>query len=144
LVTGGQQNIVYYLDCGIVDYGMCGVILKLNTSESKEWVRFYKHPEVVQDWTTDYNLYDIKPTSDGGFVSAGWFAHSIDNTQDTWVIKVDSFGCLVPGCELTSVPKIERSITALNIYPNPANEVVHFDITPNGNQQSYELTLYDM
>ncbi|MGB0806942.1 MAG: T9SS type A sorting domain-containing protein, partial [Salibacteraceae bacterium] len=87
---------------------------------------------------------DVDPTPDGGFVAIGWLNPSNDNTQDTWMIKVDSFGCLVKGCEVTSVPQIESSVAQVNIYPNPASDIIHFDITPNGNQQSYELALYDM
>jgi hypothetical protein len=89
-------------------------------------------------------LYDIEPTPDGGFAAVGTMAFSIDNTQDTWVLKVDSFGCLKKGCEVTSVPQINQPIAQLKIYPNPAAEIVNIEITPAGNQQEYVFNLYDM
>jgi hypothetical protein len=124
-----------------------GVIAKYHTNGSKIWERNYRHPEAIDKHSTTHILSDIKLTPDGGFVAAGYLTHSTDNTQDTWVIKVDSFGCLAPGCEVTSVPQIEGSVSQLKIYPNPANEVLNIDITPNslnGNQNEFLFELYDM
>ena len=126
-----------------------GVITKYSSQGDLIWTRNYQHPENKLSLSSEHLLTSIVATPDGGFAAAGWlYPYPPDTgTQDTWVIKVDSFGCLTPGCELSSVPKIESSIAQLNIYPNPANDIVHFDITPNlqlGNQQSFELKLYDM
>lgn len=42
-----------------------------------------------------------------------------DGEQDLWVLKVDSFGCLVPGCQLYD--NIAEQGLELNVlaYPNP-------------------------
>ncbi|MGB0805987.1 MAG: T9SS type A sorting domain-containing protein [Salibacteraceae bacterium] len=138
-------------------YRIMGVITKYSAQGDLLWSRNYQHPENKLSQYSEHQLYEIVATPDGGFAAAGFlYPYPQDTgTQDTWVIKVDSFGCLTPGCELTNVPKIESSIVELKIYPNPANEIIHFDITPNtstsphfGSAQrpglAYELTLNDM
>ena len=146
LVACGQQRVAYYKDGNLDEYGKRGAILKFSADGQKKWERYYIHPEAVNNYATDNNLYDIKPTPDGGFVAVGYLTPSIDTTQDTWVIKVDSFGCLVQGCEVTSVPKINASISALKIYPNPAQDVLYIEITPNlqSAQQEFVFELYDV
>ena len=124
-----------------------GVITKYSAQGELLWSRNYSHPGNNLSPSSDHILESIVSTPDGGFAAAGWLYAVPPDTglQDVWVIKVDSFGCLTPGCEVSSVPKIESSIAQLKIYPNPATEEVHFDITPNlQNHRKYELKLYDM
>ncbi|MGB1004219.1 MAG: T9SS type A sorting domain-containing protein [Salibacteraceae bacterium] len=144
LIISGQRDIWDSGNIGPAKFRKHGVLAKYSITGESAWVRNYRHPEVPNEWYVKHLLFDVDPTPDGGFVAIGWLNPSNDNTQDTWMIKVDSFGCLVKGCEVTSVPQIESSVAQVNIYPNPASDIIHFDITPNGNQQSYELALYDM
>ena len=49
-------------------------------------------------------LRDVLPTPDGGFIAVG-AAYGVSHNgqsygQDAWVIKVDSMGCLEPGCDV--------------------------------------------
>ena len=148
LVVCGEQRIpnadTINLD-GL--YRITGVITKYSAQGELLWSRNYSHPGNNLSISSEHHLESIVSTPDGGFAAAGWLSGSPPDTglQDVWVIKVDSFGCLTPGCQLTSVPKIESSIAQLKIYPNPATEEVHFDITPNlQNHRKYELKLYDM
>lgn len=155
LIVTGNYDIHNDTNSGTDKWRPHGVIAKFSVNGERKWVRSYRHPEVKDHPLSDHYLFDIDPTPDGGFVAAGYLLHSIDNTQDTWMIKVDSFGCLVKGCEVTSVPKIESSVAQVKIYPNPASEVIHFDITPNNSNSphygsaqrsglTYKLELYDM
>lgn len=147
LVTCGQQRIP---NPDTITYigreRTMAVITKYSSQGDLLWSRNYQHPENKLNQSSLHQLSSIVATPDGGFAAAGYLYSVPPDTglQDAWIIKVDSFGCLTPGCELSSVPKIESSIAQLKIYPNPGNEIIHFDITPNGNQQRYELTLYDM
>jgi hypothetical protein len=94
----------------------------------------------------------IVATPNGGFAAAGWlYPFPPDTgTQDTWIIKVDSFGGLTPDCEVSSVPQITASIASLKIYPNPANENINIEITPSSlwlraaNQEEFVLELHDI
>lgn len=146
IVTCGQQRVIYYKDGVIDSYGMRGVISKYSQDGQQKWFRVYRHPEAIDYWNTLNFLYDIEATSDGGFVAAGTLSPSTDTTQDTWVIKVDSFGCMEPGCEVISVPEIEPAIAALKIYPNPSNGILNIEITPSISEHTdtYEFKLYDM
>ena len=71
-------------------------------------------------------LRDVVPTPDGGFIACGFAftaiaADTMLYTQDVWVVKVDSMGCLEPGCHL--IMGMETQITnlrdALLVSPNP-------------------------
>ncbi len=144
LITCGYQKITYPNKPTTDKHRIRGTIAKYAQDGTPIWRRYYHHPEVKDEPLSINILHDIKPTPDGGFVAAGYLAHSIDNTQDTWVIKVDSFGCLVQGCEVISVPRINAPIASLKIYPNPATESIKIEITPSGNQQEFVLELYDI
>jgi hypothetical protein len=39
-----------------------------------------------------------------------------------WVCKTDSFGCLVPGCELVGIAPKSSLAHSFKLYPNPAAE----------------------
>ena len=145
IIATGQHKIWNDSNSGTDKWRIHGIMAKYSVQGQQQWLRTYRHPEVPDQSSSSHILYDVDPTPDGGFVAIGWLNPSNNNTQDTWMIKVDSFGCLVKGCEVTSVPKIESSIAQLKIYPNPATEEVHFDITPIlQNHRKYELKLYDM
>ena len=147
LMVCGEQ---YYWSPDTINYPgpyrILGLISKYDKNGNQKWIRYYHHPEVIKAIGSFHVLNSIVQTPDGGFAAAGWlFPETPDTgTQDTWVIKVDSFGCLVQGCEVTSVPEINTTISALKIYPNPANDVLNINITPAENQQEFVLELYDI
>ncbi len=71
-------------------------------------------------------LYDVESTSDGGFVCTGvaWrdpvFDPDIQQSQTIWVVKTDSLGCVVPGCQLVGVEEYVMDLNEhLRIWPNP-------------------------
>ncbi|UTW66824.1 T9SS type A sorting domain-containing protein [bacterium SCSIO 12643] len=127
-------------------YSTMGVIAKYSANGDSLWSRSFVHPENVQSPWSDHFFNSIVQTDDGGFAAAGYLLPNPPDTgtQDTWVVKVDSFGCLVQGCEVVSVPQIETSIAALKIYPNPTHNLLNIEITPNGNPRVYDFELYDL
>ena len=50
-------------------------------------------------------FFDVLPTADNGCIAAGVAYNPVNapyppgHSQDTWVVKVDSMGCVVPGCD---------------------------------------------
>lgn len=147
LVACGAQQFLFDDKPTTDKYRTRGVISKYNSNGQLKWLRDYVHPE-TQDTPLSLNvLYDIEQTSGGGFVAIGTLSPSTDTTQDTWVIKVDSFGCLEPGCEVIGVPEIAQTIETLKIYPNPSKGILHIEITPGiqkTKNDTYEFQLYDM
>jgi hypothetical protein len=148
LITCGQRNVWNPNIVEPAKFRLHGILSKYSKDGAHIWERRYRHPEAVDLWNTKHFLYDVEPTADGGFAAAGFLTPSTDTTQDTWVIKVDSFGCMEPGCEVISVPEIEMAIAALKIYPNPSNGILNIKITPSSQRSEtpdgYEFELYDM
>lgn len=74
-------------------------------------------------------LYQIRHTSDGGYIGAGAITNWMSGVWEThvWVLKLDSLGCLAPGCgEFTIVSTTEPSgfpaQLSLRAFPNPASD----------------------
>jgi hypothetical protein len=71
----------------------------------------------------------VRPTPDGGYVAAGYLALPDTGTQDSWVIKVDSNGCLTPNCLVTGLPQIRRqNHLEVTVYPNPTSGTIHLEL----------------
>jgi len=84
------------------------------------WKRIYKTAIGVE--STD--MYDMDLTIDGGYVFTGLGAVGDSNglSWKTILIKVDSFGCLIPGCQLTDNTNPDFVGLDFKIFPNPATE----------------------
>lgn len=80
-------------------------------------------------------LYSIEPTSDGGMVLTGETWQSIlPNDHDLWLLKLDSMGCLVPGCQYVGINDLVFGLEdALTAYPNPSSGAftLEFDLPEN-------------
>lgn len=110
---------------------MNGVLLRTTAQGDSLWLRYYHYADSV--WTLGKGfLRDVVPTPDGGFIAVGTAMASSNNPndppiygQDTWVVKVDSMGCLEPGCHL--ITGLQSQVTnwrgALTVAPNPARGV---------------------
>ena len=68
------------------------------------------------------DLYDVIQTDDNGLIGCGKVAPNVPDTGtvDIWVMKMDSMGCLEPGCDTTvdvvETPDVGDKFT---LYPNP-------------------------
>jgi hypothetical protein len=84
------------------------------------WQRFYLpfgNGELEQG-----QLDAIRAHPDGGFVIAGQaraYGPSIAKGQHAWLLKVDSVGCLVPGCAV-GIKELTPEPVYLKVWPNPA------------------------
>jgi hypothetical protein len=126
--NGFQQPDGSYIVCGslrntTLDLYDKGMLYKFDEDGSTIWARFYSHysnspieaPQLFKD---------VKPTNDGGFILTGETnGPSPPNPVRLWLVKLDSMGCLVPGCHTVGVEEFESQLqSALHISPNPANE----------------------
>ncbi len=106
---------------------MNGVLLRTTAQGDSLWLRYYHYADSV--WTQGKGfLRDVVPTPDGGFIAVGTAMASSNNPndppiygQDTWVVKVDSMGCLEPGCHLITglTSQVTNLRGALRVWPNP-------------------------
>ena len=122
-----------------------------------EMYRFNKFSASLDTvWTRTYwffggfhNLFDVEPTSDGGFIATGEAKQTganndpIPGLQTVTVLKLDSMGCLVPGCHTVGVQEIVLGLKdALRVWPNPASDHVNVQVSlPSGFEVQGRLVL---
>ena len=63
-------------------------------------------------------LFNIRPTSDGGYILAG---ETDAPTQDSWIVKVNAWGCDNIPCVVGINEQPRNEDNELNCYPNPSN-----------------------
>lgn len=116
--------------CGVTYAGpgehQRGLLLHTTSEGDSLWMRSYYYQDSLVS-TGQGRFDDVLPTDDGGFIAAGatYFPAVEPNppgySQDTWVVKVDGDGCIVPGCDGVGVSEVATNLLgALSIFPNPA------------------------
>jgi hypothetical protein len=129
LVAVGQERLLNPTDTTL-PYKYLAFVVKLDRNGQELWKHHYFHPEASNSFAQHF-LYRIEPTPDGGYVTAGYFAAPDTGTQDAWVLKLDSNGCLIPGCIITAVehePQLPRG--EVLVYPNPARDFITVELGP--------------
>ena len=79
-------------------------------------------------------VFDMKATPDGGYVLVGFTVNQYNVVTNpivpAWIMKVDSFGCLIPGCHLPNATEEKEAVAppSLTIYPNPVGDLLNFQV----------------
>ncbi len=119
-------------------------IISVDSSGNRNWYREYYAPA-----NYDYNseLYDVIQTADGGYLACGRNIR-INGQARAWLLKLDSLGCLIPGCDTLGIgiglPPVQLSLDDnLQVYPNPAWDQMHllWRIDP---KQASEVSTYQL
>jgi hypothetical protein len=109
--------------CGANYYGMAG-LWKFDANGDSLWLRnYYDFPGIGAGYSL---VYDVLPTSDGGFAMCGEVDQSVNgphpNLQTWFVVKTDSMGCVVPGCQFVGLNENAMGLqNTLLAYPNPSS-----------------------
>ncbi|MBI1267180.1 MAG: hypothetical protein GC193_07105, partial [Cryomorphaceae bacterium] len=112
------------------DGRVMGCLLKLDENRDSIWAKTYtvydNVPTIENMPFAQHYILDSKTTPDGGLVCSGWIQqHEQDPNpflQTPWLFKVDSLGCLEPGCHLVNVEEITIGLeNTLSAYPNPTS-----------------------
>ena len=146
LIACGQR---YYVNNLNIPYSK-GLLLRANSEGDSLWMREYAYYDsTVTD--CEGTLRDVQPTPDGGFVAVGETRGNSNGNNppglsvDVWVVKVDSMGCLVPGCDDFSTAITVQATNlkdALSVYPNPAHGGTMAKVTlPAGSPFANDLRL---
>jgi len=114
-----------------------GILGKVSLNGDSLWLRKYRY---FND--TSYilsNFYEIQPAPDGGYYLSGSTIGGPkpeDNYTGGWLLKVDKFGCLVPGCEQPDAfPTLSQNEIHYKVFPNPTqNELYVFMDETNGKE----------
>jgi len=107
---------------------------KLDTDGNVLWSRYYAHYTGLPVGY-DHIFNAVQPASDDGFILTGEAqGQAPPNRSRLWLVKLDSMGCLVPGCHTVGVQEFESGLqSALRVSPNPAQDVVRFNLDlPSG------------
>ncbi len=95
-----------------------GVLVHFAPNGDSLWMRIYQHPPLVGVFSTHWLEHAIQDP-DGSIVATGTCN---DGQQDLWVIRVDSCGCLVPGCQLFDHVAQHGDELHVALYPNPVHD----------------------
>jgi hypothetical protein len=89
---------------------------------------------------------DVQPTSDGGFICAGFCFVGASGNQDAWLVKLDSLGCDSAGCA-NYYTGIDESQTVkdenISIYPNPASEAIFIRLLNQKTADTFDVSLFN-
>ena len=131
-----------------------GIIIKVNDVGDSLWYRVHEFDSC--DKNDDY-VRDMKPTSDGGFITAGFFSPrpvapcNDTGTQDMWVLKLDSCGCAYVGCdsacqELVGIDDLQFTKNDLGfvVYPNPFSGTATVKLNIEQGTPNVDLRIYDI
>ena len=127
-IISGVNRLPLYDNTGnLYSEQLLGFLCRTDSSGNVKWFNNYRANSPI-DTTTQNYLYDVAQTSDGSFVAVGWVSPADGSTQDVWIIKVDSMGCIVGGCNSTvDITNIYVSEPEFNLYPNPANDFIDIE-----------------
>ena len=108
-----------------------GLLVKTDSLGNQQWLRTY-----YANANNDNYVYDVKHTSDNGFILTG--SGNLTG-QDAWVVKVDSNGCEYAGCNV-GIEELGVDGGEIEIYPNPATN----EITLTTNQPLKTIHIYNV
>ena len=128
---------------GFVAYGRIGETVSDGTEQYGSWVVKVSN-QGDSLWARYYTFFDghdrrpepidFKPTPDGGYIVAGQTQEGLENWG--WLMKLDSFGCLVPGCNANDGPNATAQgpapVPELAIHPNPVGDFLNFELRTPG------------
>ncbi|MBK9107173.1 MAG: T9SS type A sorting domain-containing protein [Saprospiraceae bacterium] len=116
-----------------------GWICKFTPTGDSLWSRVISKTERTEQF------FNISKASDGGFYLTGLSKIDSINTSKSWIVKVDSFGCLVPGCQnvVNTNDISKRKVAAFKFFPNPAREVFYF-LSRITESKNYQIKVIDL
>lgn len=109
-----------------------GTDYNATSNDLKAWVEKY-NPQGELLWRREFAKYsgpnhnyfwDIHQTYDGGFIICGDLTDVANSVQKLWVLKLDSMGCEVTNCSVSTEEFSDENIDIL-VYPNPTQEVLN-------------------
>ena len=121
---------------GVGAYSTFIALTKYTAGGDSAWCRWL----LAMDINAYHSAYDVELASDGGFLLTGQVSQDINDPhpgQETiFVIKTDSLGCVVPGCQNVGVQEYTIDLQEhLVVSPNPASDVVNMRLElPEGGE----------
>lgn len=107
--------------------GFLGCIYKYSDNGNQLWRRYYRF---LTNMDAFNDLVDVEPLTGGGFILTGTTRLSFQFPSVLWLLRLDEYGCLEPGCQNVGVNEFymgmpERTLTCA---PNPVDEVLTVNV----------------
>ena len=134
-------------DNGVNQPYMAGWIVKfadMGDSAHVLWERKYRG---ANSGNSVNILHDIVEKANGNLVAVGESTQSDSlYPQQGWILGLDSFGCLVPGCQdWTAInDKVIETTPLLRLYPNPMQDALYFDVQGVEEKRSFQMQITDI
>jgi len=132
-----------------VDSMICGWMFNINDNGQVVWDSYFSYVPDTSFNFPEHRFYDLKKTTDNGFIMVGeaWNAQAtLEGTPGrfAWLVKTDSVGCLVPGCQdFLEITKSEMPLVKLSAFPNPTSGILNIHYyDPNFSGNSI-MSIYD-
>jgi len=119
-------------DPAISNIGQTGIILKIGQNLQLHWKKGYHLSPPGLPYYEEF--YDAVEMPDKGFIICGR-TYADSTNQNGWILRVDSFGCLEPGCQLNSAveaPTIQEQDIGITLSPNPTSGQVNLALKHEG------------
>ncbi|MBX7130586.1 MAG: T9SS type A sorting domain-containing protein [Flavobacteriales bacterium] len=108
--------------------GFFGFVQAYSMEGDSLWRRAFRY---MTDSVYSYPaIWDLEPTSDGGMILTGAATIMPGYSEHLWLVKTDSLGCVVPGCQNVGVQEFTIDLQEhLDVSPNPAHDRVNVLLT---------------
>lgn len=96
-----------------------GLVCKVNANGEPYWERAFNSATIPGNYCT---LYDVAVLPDQSMLCVGGgYGDDLSEDFNFWLLKLDSMGCLVPGCDTldNSVLEYTSGQQEIQVFPNP-------------------------
>lgn len=131
-----------YADLRDFDLGIGGWVFAFTQEGEKLWERYIADLYFPEKFSW---LSAIEETDDKGFALVGSIEKSTD--FDIWLVKLDSMGCLKPGCVdsfqvlISSIEVPNPTAATFKVYPNPVGQNYLYLECHAGNLDTHDLQI---
>lgn len=108
-----------------------GWLFRMDENREVLWERSYIDSSYMGE---TFGLRHVIPTSDGGYLATGTITNFMTGVWEShnWLLKLDSMGCLEPGCgSINYITETEEVVFLkgkdIKVYPNPASDYVQVE-----------------
>jgi hypothetical protein len=117
-------------------------LTKMNEQGEIIWERLY----YTEKYRQGYSYY-MQSTKDGGFLISGTAYPNAQRIQSSLIIKTDSLGCIVPGCDslgmVSSTIEVNSPQGTFSYGPNPVVDDISINYSLLHQSADYSLQLID-
>jgi type IX secretion system substrate protein len=132
-------------------YEPTGWFVKISAAGINIWSRMYRGTPGYPFSANTNAINDFQLMQDGEIIGCGI---SSDNevsyeSQQAWLIRLDSMGCLIPGCDTLTATGLAGNLasdvhTGIAIYPNPASGLVYLLIKTDSPRPDLSFNVFDV